>query len=271
MLAALIDGLDEGGASSGAGADRRQPGASATATAATATAPTCPRCFDHGDVLGRCRPAADDAAPGPRQLRDRGGCRRRAEGALQGQVGRDGDHRAGGGLRLGRDPHHGGPRRRRVRAQRREDLRHLRRARRPRRRLGEPRPEARPRGDQVVRGRALQPGPEARPPRAQARHPRLRHRRLHPRRLPRPRRRTCSAAPRSTRRRASAARCGRSTTRARSSPRWPAASPGPASSERPSCSPRPASRSIRTAPPTPRAPRRPSCSSSRPTSRPPGC
>ena len=42
-----------------------------------------------------------------------------------------------------------------------------------------------PRRDQVLRRRALQPGPEARPPRAQARHPRLRHRRLHPRRLPR--------------------------------------------------------------------------------------
>ena len=37
-----------------------------------------------------------------------------------------------------------------------------------------------------LRRRALQPGAEARPPRAQARHPRLRHRRLHPRRLPRP-------------------------------------------------------------------------------------
>ena len=69
--------------------------------------------------------------------------------------------------------------------------------------------------------RAVQSGPEARPARAQARDPGLRHRRLHPRRLPGRRRTTFSAAPRSTRRRASPERCGRSTTPDRSSPRWP--------------------------------------------------
>ena len=42
-----------------------------------------------------------------------------------------------------------------------------------------------PRGDQVVHRRARQPGPEARPARAQARDPRLRHRQLHPAGLPR--------------------------------------------------------------------------------------
>ena len=41
-----------------------------------------------------------------------------------------------------------------------------------------------PGGDQVVRRRARQPGPEAGPARAQARHPRLRHRQLHPAGLP---------------------------------------------------------------------------------------
>ncbi len=110
------------------------------------------------------------------------------------------------------------PRRRRVRAQRREDLRHLRRARRAGRRLGLARPRAGPRRDQVVRRRALQPGAEARPARAQARDPRLRHRRLHPRRLPRaeggPARQPRDRHEEGLRRR----RCRRSTTRARWSP-----------------------------------------------------
>jgi alkylation response protein AidB-like acyl-CoA dehydrogenase len=74
--------------------------------------------------------------------------------------------------------------RRGVRAQRREDLRHLRRPRRPDRRLGDARPQGRPRGDQIVHRRARQPGAEARPARAQARDPCLRHRQLHPAGLP---------------------------------------------------------------------------------------
>ena len=48
----------------------------------------------HGDVLGRRRPAALDAAPGPGQLRDRLGRQRRAAGAVRRHLGRDGDHRA---------------------------------------------------------------------------------------------------------------------------------------------------------------------------------
>ena len=75
---------------------------------------------------------------------------------------------------------------RRIRPQRREDLRHLRRPRRADRGLGDARPRPGPRRDQVVRRRARQPGPEARPPRAQARDPRLRHRQLRARRLPGP-------------------------------------------------------------------------------------
>ena len=105
-----------------------------------------------GDVLGRRRAAALDAAPGPRQLRDRVGRRRRAAGALRRRVGLDGDHRARHRLRLREHPHHRGPGRRRVRPQRREDLRHLGRALRRRRRLGDPRQVPGPRGDQVVRG-----------------------------------------------------------------------------------------------------------------------
>ena len=75
MLAALIDGLDEGGASSGAGATgasqaerqrrRREPQRLEPGFGA----------FDHGDVLGGCRPVADDAQAGTRQLRHCGGCR----------------------------------------------------------------------------------------------------------------------------------------------------------------------------------------------------
>ena len=79
-----------------------------------------------------------------------------------------------------------GPRRRRVRPQRREDLRHLRRARRQRRRLGDARQVAGPRGDQVVRGREGHARHEGRAARAQARHPRLRHRGDHVHRLPGP-------------------------------------------------------------------------------------
>ena len=104
----------------------------------------------HRDVLGRRRPAAVDAPPGPRQLGDRLGRQRRAARALQGHVGRDGDHRAQLRLGLGRHQDHGGQGRRRLRPQRREDLRHVGRARRLRRRVGHARQDARPRGDQVV-------------------------------------------------------------------------------------------------------------------------
>ena len=98
-----------------------------------------------------------------------------------------------------------------------------------RRGLGDARPRRGPRRDQVVRRRALEPRAEARPPRAQARHPRVGHRRVLGSRTAACRRRTCSAAPRSTRRRASPARCRRSTTPARSSPRWRSGSPRRAS------------------------------------------
>ncbi len=60
-------------------------------------------------------------------------------------------------------------------------------------------PQAGPCCDQVVRGRALEPGHDPRPARAQARHPRVGHGRLPARELPRARRRISSAAPTSTR------------------------------------------------------------------------
>ena len=82
------------------------------------------RARHHRDVLGRRRPAALHAPPGPRQRRDRLGGQRRAAEALRRQVGRDGHHRARLRLGLRRHPHHRRARRRRVHAQRREDLRH---------------------------------------------------------------------------------------------------------------------------------------------------
>ena len=223
------------------------------------------------DVLGRHRPDALDAAPGPRQLGDRLGRQRRAARALRRQVGGNGDHRARGRLRLRRDPHDRRPRRgdRRVHPERREDLRHLRRARRPDRRLGLARPQAGARRDQVVRGRALEPRPEARPPRAQARDQGLGHRQLRPRRLPRTARRTCSGRPRSTRRSRSAARCRPSTTPGRWSPAMAVGrSPRLPRAHHASCSPRPGSRSTTTSRQCCRRPPPPSCSSSRPTTRP---
>ena len=115
--------------------------------------------------------AAVAAAPGPRQLRDRVGRRRRAAGAVRRRVGLDGDHRARHRLRLGQHPDHRRPRRRRVRPQRREDLRHLGRALRRRRGLGDPRQDPRPRGDQVVRGAEGHARHDRGAARAQARHP----------------------------------------------------------------------------------------------------
>ena len=84
----------------------------------------------------------------------------------------------------------------------------------------------RPRGDQVVRRRAVQPRPEARPAGAQARDPRVRHRGLHPRRLPRAEREPARLAGGRRREEASRASCRRSTTRGRWSPAWRSASPG---------------------------------------------
>ena len=177
MLAAMIDGLSESGAASGAGASgvRARRGRRPTPAGHERLQPGL-GALDHGDVLGRRRPAAVDAPPGPRQLRDRLGRQRRAGRALQGHVGRDGDHRARLRLGLGQHPDHRGPRRRRVRPQRREDLRHLRRPRRRRRGVGDARQEPGPRRDQVVRGPEGHPGHDGRAARAQARHPRLRHR-----------------------------------------------------------------------------------------------
>ena len=190
MLAAVIDGMNEGGALSGAGA-----GGVGESNGSKAGRDGQSQRQQHGQparlgraVLGRRRAAADDAAPGPRPGRDRRGRQRGAAQAVRRQVGRDGDHRARGRVGLSRDPHDRDARRedRRVRAERREDLRHRRRPRRADRGLGHARPQAGTRGDQVVRGRARQPGTDPRAARAQAWNPGVRHRRLPPRGLPHP-------------------------------------------------------------------------------------
>ena len=99
---------------------------------------------DRGDVLGRRRPAALDArarasatrrsprSPTPEQ-------QERFAGVWAAMAITEPD----AGSDSASDPDHRHPRRRRVRPQRREDLRHRGRPRRPRRRLGDPRPLAR--------------------------------------------------------------------------------------------------------------------------------
>ena len=108
MLAAMIDGLAESGASEGAGAAgvRRDDESTRTARRQERHQPRL-GAVDRGDVLGRRRPAAVDAAPGPRQLRDRLGRRRRAARAVRRASGpamaiTEPGHR----LRLRQHPHH---------------------------------------------------------------------------------------------------------------------------------------------------------------------
>ena len=184
MLAAMIDGLAESGASRGSRCGRRAPWLRGRRRLGEERHQPRLGHVDPGDVLGRRRPAALHAAAGARQLRDRERGGRRAARAVRRRLGRHGDHRARHRLRLRQHQDDRCPRRRRVRPQRREDLRHLRRAGRPHRGVGDPRQGARPGGDQVVRGRQGHARAARRAARAQARYPRLRHRDDHLRELP---------------------------------------------------------------------------------------
>ena len=232
MLAAMIDGLVRVRARPGRRRRRRTRDEDATTTTAGVRNGT-----NLASVLsiaemcwGDTGAAARDAAPGPRQLRHRLGRQRRAARAASPARGR---RWRSPSPSIGSDSASirttAATRRRRVRPQRREDLRHLRRARRQRRRLGDARQVPGPGGDQVVRGREGHPGHEGRAARAQARHPRLRHRGDHASPTAGCRRRTSSARRRSTSSRASPARWRPSTTPGRWSPRWPWAAPGPRS------------------------------------------
>ena len=130
-----------------------------------------------GDQLGRRRVDAVGAPPGPRQRRDLAAWppTNSWSGSAR-SVGRDGHHRARLRLRLGRGVHHRQARRRRVRDQRREDLRHRRFARHPHRGVGDAGQVAGPRGDQVVHRAARASRRDRRAARGQARHQGLRHR-----------------------------------------------------------------------------------------------
>ena len=186
MLAALIDGMNAGGAN-GAGAAGGQTRVPAMAESGNRNGSNLSTvlgvmelCWgDVGLLLSMPRQGLGNSAIASVATEEQ---LERYERPL----GRDGDHRARGRLGLRGDPHDRRPRRRRVRAQRREDLRHLRRARRPGRGVGDARPLEGPRGDQVVRRGAREPWAEARAPRAQARDPRLGHRGVSPGGLPRP-------------------------------------------------------------------------------------
>ena len=163
MLAAVIDGMDEGGALGGAGAGA-VGGGRQRRLAERLRRLGQPQRLEHGQparahraVLGRRRPAADDARPGlgrpaiaavanEEQLKRFGG-KWAAMAITEPEAGSDSAAIRTTAKLDGR----------RVRAQRREDLRHLRRARRAGRGVGDARPRAGPRRDQVVRGRARQP------------------------------------------------------------------------------------------------------------------
>ncbi len=189
MLAALIDGMNEGGDTGGAGAAGVAPREERSDNGAprTATARTCrPSLSIIETLLGRRRPDALDPRPGPRQLRDRRGGDRRAAGALRRPWAAMAITEPESGLGLRRDPHDRGPRRATgeyvlngekiyVTAGERADLVVVWAT--LDRQIG--------RRDQVVHRRAVQPRHGARPPRAQARDPRERHRRVPPRGLPR--------------------------------------------------------------------------------------
>jgi hypothetical protein len=125
MLAAMIDGLSESGASEGAGAAgvRREEADEDTTVKNGANLASvmsiAEMCWgDVGLLLSMPRQG--------RQLRHRLGGRRRAAREVRRRLGRYGHHRAGCRIRLRQDHDHGRARRRRVRHQRREDLRHQR-------------------------------------------------------------------------------------------------------------------------------------------------
>ena len=235
LLAAMIDGLSESGASSGAGAsgvkrdesradaDAEGAGRVRNGTNLASVMSIAEMCWgDVGLLLSLPRQGLGNSAiasVGNDEQQERFGRR----------LGLDGDHRARHRLGLREHPDHRRPRRRRVRPQRREDLRHLRRAVRRGRRLGDARQVARPSGDQVVRRTQGHARHDGRAARAQARHPRLRHGRDPLRRLPGPGREPPRLAGHRPRARASPARWRPSTTPARWSPRWPSAAPGPRS------------------------------------------
>ena len=132
-----------------------------------------------GGQLGRRGDAAVDSLPGPGQRGGVCGGHRRTAATAGPGLGGDGDHRTGIRLRLGGGVHHRQAGRRRVRDQRREDLRHRRFAGHPHRGVGDAGQVQGPRGDQVVHRAARAPRRHRRAAGEQARDQGFRHRR-HP-------------------------------------------------------------------------------------------
>ncbi|MEZ5113489.1 MAG: hypothetical protein R2693_08500 [Nocardioidaceae bacterium] len=92
MLAAMIDGLDESGASQGAGASAYNARRARQMTARIEMAQTWPASISR--CAGRRGVDLVDASSGTWQLSHRSGCQPRAEGTLRQNLGRHGDHRA---------------------------------------------------------------------------------------------------------------------------------------------------------------------------------
>ena len=179
MLAAMIDGLAESGGERGRRRRRRHAATSRRTTTAGVQerhqprlgACPSPRCAGAtSGCCSRCPARASATPPSPRWP---------TTSSTSGSTGvwaAMAITEPGTGSDSANITTTAGPRRRRLRPQRREDLRHLRRPRRRRRRLGDARQGPRPRGDQVVRGAEGHARHEGRAARAQARHPGLRHR-----------------------------------------------------------------------------------------------
>ena len=133
---------------------------------------------------------------------------------------RDRDDRAGHRLRPRVDEHHGHPRRRPLRGERRQDVHHQRHQRRPRDHRGQDRPGAATRGHEPARDRARDGRVRAGPQPREGRPARAGHRRAVLHRRPGAGRRTCSAS-RARGSRTSSTTCRRSGCRSR----WPASPP----------------------------------------------
>ena len=229
MLAAMIDGLVE----SGARAAPARPAYAATSrgrtTAATGTAPTSPRCCRSWRCAGatsacccRCRARGSATPRSPRSPTTSSTSGSRACGPAM-AITEPGTGSDSANIRttavLDGDEYVLNGEKIYVTAGERCDAR---------RRLGDA-STGRWAGRRSSRSwsRRARPGMKRRAARAQARHPRLRHRGDPSSRTAGSRRRTSSARPRSTPSRASPARWRPSTTPARWSPRWRSAAPGP--------------------------------------------
>ncbi|MEZ5159834.1 MAG: hypothetical protein R2709_03140 [Marmoricola sp.] len=94
MLAAMIDGLDESGASQGAGASGVQREEGKADDGQNRNGTNMASMLRSSRCAGRRGVDLVDASSGTWQLSHRSGCQPRAEGTLRQSLGRHGDHRA---------------------------------------------------------------------------------------------------------------------------------------------------------------------------------